>query len=139
MAQTSSDPESDQGGGPTEYGARQLRDDAIRLFPACPIVPEGEIEGVHYYISLLENFITKALAEGDIDTACAVCEFVGMALIRPAADTEIENAVAVSFLDLETLNSSAGGRLLLERLPKNLRQVLEEQEQRIARLTGPVA
>jgi hypothetical protein len=106
------------------YGTRAFCEDVEhqwgRFFPLV----KGE--GIHFQMHCLANGIRDAFTAGDTRLGRKILAFVEDALIRADSRSEIENAVAISFLEPQEIE-----RLGIDKdIPENVRRVLDEQELR---------
>jgi len=92
---------------------------------------EAEPGAIHTQMSYLARAVKDSVSSGDTRIAEEVLAFLDEVLRRPDAISEIENAVAISFLELSDIAVLGIGTVL----PQTVRRVLEEQQQRWQRAT----
>ncbi len=111
------------------YGSAQFSRDAIARFPSLRDL-EFDAELLHPQMGTLAAAMREALLAGDTHLPLQICAFVSEALSKHNAILEIENAVAISFVEAYELRSTAAGKAILKLMPDNVRRVLLEQEKR---------
>jgi len=104
--------------------------DAVERFPQLREELEAEADLLHVQMATLAKAVLSWVSSGQTALALDVCAFVDEALGQPRAISEIENAVAISFVQLGDLRAAAGGGAVLRQLPIRVRRVLVEQEAR---------
>jgi hypothetical protein len=110
------------------YDERAFTEEAIRRWGN--LIPMLRDERVHFQMGCLANEVKRSFSSGNPKLGREILAFVEDALVR-ASVSEIENAVAISFLepsDIEALG-------IAEYLPENVRRVLDEQQRRWQRAT----
>ena len=90
------------------------------------ILPFIKDEGVHFQMGCLANGIKNAFAAGDARLGREILAFVEDALMRAGFYSEIENAVAISFLEPDDIERLG----IAKEVPENIRRVLDEQKRR---------
>ena len=94
--------------------------DLCERFPT--VVKDDPLDNVHYAMSALAEGIRTACAAARPGDANAMLDFLGAVLERDDLCSEIENAVAISFLEADELDA-----LVLARPPPvRVRQILDE-------------
>ena len=111
------------------YGNAQFSRDVIARFPSLRDL-ELDAELLHPQMGTLAAAVREAVRAGDTHLPLEVCAFVGEALSKPNAISEIENAVALSFVEAYELGGTATGRAVLKLMPDHVRGILLEQEKR---------
>jgi hypothetical protein len=91
---------------------------------------KGVVLALHIHMATLAGIVRCALGEDDLAKIQAVSEFLDDALKHPRAVSEIETAVAISFVDVREFRAHANGERALSRLPTRVRQILLEQDRR---------
>ena len=76
-------------------------------------------------MSVLREAVLAALRSRDVALAGRVCTFVEEALAQPRAESELANAVAISFVAREEFLASATGQEVWERLGPLVKRMLE--------------
>jgi hypothetical protein len=114
----------------SSYGNAEFSRDVIERFPTLRSELEFNAQLLHPQMGALAAAIRDAIASGDTRLPLQVCAFLDEALRKPNAISEIENAVAISFLEAHELRQTATGKTLLERMPESIRSILLEQERR---------
>ena len=112
------------------YGSAEFSRDVIRQFPSLQSDLEEDAGLLHVQMGTLGGSVRQAIASGDLALPLQVCRFLGEILARKRLHPEIENAVAISFVDAKILRESDAGRQLLDQMPKRVREVLLDQERR---------
>lgn len=112
------------------YGAAQFSADAISRFPTLGSDLREDAELLHVQMGTLAEAVRAALRLGDSQLPSEVCEFLAWVLNQPHAVSEIENAVAISFVEAEEFRASKVGLEVLARMPATVRGVLVAQEAR---------
>src|SRR5262249_51330157 len=102
--------------------------DAITRFPTLREELEEDEGLLHLQMSTLARAVGRSVATGNVGLAKDIFAFVDQALRHPKASPEIENAVALSFIEPSDLRKSELGRTLLAGMPPTLKAVLLEQE-----------
>ena len=111
----------DQGHVAPRYGAAAFAADARERLP--PTTPAADLVGVHATMAALADAARRAIATGDLPALRRLSAFVAAAAGRPDADPEIENAVAVSFLEPDDL-AGPHGPAAWDALPERLRTLV---------------
>ena len=112
------------------YGARAFCADACARFPELAGALRGVPEAIHLQMSVLGQTVRAALGRGDAASAERVCAFVEKALAQPRAESELANAVCVSFVEREEFLASATGQEVWNRLGPLVKRTLDEQAER---------
>ena len=112
------------------YGNAEFSRDAMRLFEGLRDELADNADLLHPQMGTLAGAVRRSVESGDIGLSLRICEFLGAVLANPKAISEIENAVAISFVEAHELRATDVGRMLLERMPDRVRSVLLEQERR---------
>ena len=108
------------------YDELAFSKDAVALFGEQ--IPElGEdVSSIHTQVGLLGSFIRKSK---DGFVAKKIFDFLEQVLANPKATSEIENAVAISFLSASELRDPIAGQVYWRNIPSNLKHVLVTQEE----------
>lgn len=85
---------------------------------------------LHVQMATLGAAVLAWVGSGQSASALRVCAFLDEVLGNPRAVSEIENAVAISFVRLSDLRATAAGNAVLRQLPIRVLRVLEAQEAR---------
>jgi hypothetical protein len=112
------------------YGNAQFSADAIARFPKLSADLEENAELLHVQMGTLAGAIRDSLMNGDTEFPLAICAFLDEVLQNPRAISEIENAVAISFVEASEFRTSVAGIDVLSQMPKSVRGVLLDQEAR---------
>ena len=112
------------------YGAASFGRDAARQFPDLASDFEEDLELLHVHMATLAGLVRDAIADGDLDTVARVGAFLDTVLEHPGAVSEIENAVAISFVDAREFRSLPHGSEAFRCLPGGVRRILKEQARR---------
>jgi hypothetical protein len=110
------------------YDAGQFSRDVIASFPELRAELVQNAGLLHVQMGTLATAVRKGIASGDLVLALQVCVFLDTLLANPRAHAEIENAVAISFLEAVELRNTTAGRSFLDQLPARIREILREQE-----------
>jgi len=110
------------------YDSEQFSSDAIASFPELRAELVQNAGLLHVQMGTLATAVRKGIASGDLVLALQVCVFLDTLLANPRAHPEIENAVAISFLEAVELRNTTAGRSFLDQLPARIREILREQE-----------
>jgi hypothetical protein len=113
-----------------EYGNAQFSADAIARFPKLSTDLEEDAELLHVQMGTLAGAIRDSLATGDAEFPIAICAFLAEVLQNPRAISEIENAVALSFVEAREFRAYPAGIEVLAQMPEVVRVVLLDQEAR---------
>jgi len=111
------------------YGNAQFSRDVIARFPSLRDL-ELDAELLYPQMGTLAAAVREAVLAGDTHLPLQICAFIGEALSKPNAIAEIENAVALSFVEAYELRRTTTGKAVLTLMPDNVRRVLLEQERR---------
>lgn len=112
------------------YGNEQFSRDVIDNFAGLREELEENAGLLHVQMGTLSRAVRSALSSGDTDLPLRVCTFLDKALAQPRAIPEIENAVAILFVEAYEFRATAVGHTVLSRMPERVRQILLAQEQR---------
>jgi hypothetical protein len=112
------------------YGEEQFSRDVIASFPNLRGRLEENSGALHIQVGILASALRSALGLGDAEFPLQVCAFLDKTLAQPRAIPEIENALAISFVEARELRETVAGRAILTRMPERVRQILLEQERR---------
>jgi hypothetical protein len=104
----------------------QLQGAALERFPELAADLDGD--GIHFVMAALARTVLAAAERGDETRARSVFDFLDGLLDRRDLDREIPNAIALSFVEPESLLRSAAGRRVWDAAPKRLRSLLVEDE-----------
>ena len=99
------------------YDGAALGHDAVQRFPKLQRNLEEADGLIHLIMSALAGAAREALASETPAAANDVFDFVAEALANPRASSEIENAVAISFIEARELRSSEAGCGALSAMP----------------------
>ena len=105
------------------YDAAAFGRDVLLNFSEFSELFDEDPELLHVHMGTLAGIVRTSVKTRELDTAARVCEFLGAALENPRAIAEIENAVALSFVEPRELRETATGRSLLESMPEPVRSV----------------
>src|SRR5262245_12845222 len=81
------------------YGNAQFSADAVSRFPSLRSDLEEDAELLHVQMGTLAGAVRVALNRGETQLPLEICAFLDEALKNPRAISEIENAVAISFVE----------------------------------------
>ena len=112
------------------YGNAEFSRDVIERFPELRDDLEFDADLLHPQMGTLAAAVLHAIEKGDALLPQKICAFLDEALGKPYAIAEIENAVAISFVEPLQLRKSSAGRLLLRTMPDRVRKIIIEQEDR---------
>jgi hypothetical protein len=112
------------------YGNVKFSADAISRFPSLKADLEEDAELLHVQMGTLAGAVRKALERNGTQHPLEICAFLDEVLRNPRAISEIENAVAISFVEAKEFRASAAGQEVLSRMPVTVRDVLLAQEAR---------
>jgi hypothetical protein len=105
------------------FRGRQFQAAVLETFPDLR-AEIGEDDGIHIVMSALERAVMESLRAGNDSRARAVVGFLDALLNRADLDPEIPNAIAISFVEPVSLESSTLGRRLWEDMPERIRQLM---------------
>jgi hypothetical protein len=91
------------------YGNAQFSRDVIARFPSLSDL-ELDAELLHPQVGTLAAAVREAVRAGDTHLPLQICMFIDEALSKPNAIAEIENAVALSFVEAYELRATATGK-----------------------------
>ena len=112
------------------YGNAQFIAEAVHRFPWLKSDFQEDTESLHLQMATLAEAVRLALEQGSTDLPLDVCSFLAGVLQNPNVISEIENAVAISFVEVEELRASESGLKVLARMPPKLRDALLTQRGR---------
>ena len=112
------------------YGSKQFSDDAIESLPELREDLEYERDLLHPQISILASTLRHAVDAGDSALPQKICTFLERALSKQGAVAEIENAIAISFVQPFELRKTPTGRFVLRTMPASVRRIILDQEER---------
>ena len=112
------------------YGNSQFSVDAMSRFPSLSVALEEDAERLHVQMGTLAGAVRVALERGETHLPLEICAFLDEVLRNPRAISEIENAVAISFVEAQEFRASTAGNEVLTRMPEAVRSVLLSQESR---------
>jgi hypothetical protein len=112
------------------YGNAEFSRDVIQKFSSLQDALEQDAGLLHPQMFTLAVALRRALELGDTGLPMQICGFLDEVLRKRNAISEIENAIAISFVEAHELKVSALGRTVLEKMPEAVRRVLLEQERR---------
>jgi hypothetical protein len=121
---------ADGGGILDSYGNAEFSRDVIDRFPLLRNDLELDVDLLHPQMGTLAAGLRRAVESGDTHVPLQICAFLNEALGKPNAISEIENAVAISFVEAQELRRSATGKAVLRMMPASVRGILLEQEKR---------
>ena len=113
-----------------QYGNAEFSRDVLAAFPSLRSDLLDNANLLHPQMGTLGSAVRASLADGDAGSALRICEFLEDVLGKPNAISEMENAVALSFVAMCELRASNAGRELLQGLPARVRTILLAQERR---------
>jgi hypothetical protein len=104
------------------YGEKEFSTDVIEQFSGLIMELSEEPDMLHTQMGLLADAIRKNMSCTE-----AILNFIESILKRSDAILEIENAVAITFLELDELS-----KLVQEtKIPPTILKILKEQQQRL--------
>jgi len=112
------------------YGNAEFSADAISRFPELRADLEEDANLLHVQMGTLAGAVRTSLAKGDTELPLAICTFLAEILGNARAISEIENAVAISFVEAREFRATSAGTNALSRMPDIVRGVLLAQEAR---------
>ena len=112
------------------YGNPEFSRDVMARFPELREALEENAERLHVQMGTLASAVRSAIESGDQQFPVRVCAFLADAVEQPRANPEIENAVAISFVEAYELRESKIGQRVLAWMPERVRRILLEQEAR---------
>ena len=111
-------------------GNAEFSADAISRFPELSADLEEDANLLHVQMGTLAGAVRTSLAKGDSKLSLAICAFLAEILGNARAISEIENAVAISFVEAKEFRATSAGINVLSRMPDTVRDVLLAQEAR---------
>ena len=112
------------------YGNEQFSRDVLDAFVDLREELEENANLLHVQMGTLSGAVRSALRSADTEFPLRVCAFLHRALRQPRAIPEIENAIAISFVEAYEFRATPAGQIVLSRMPDRIRQILLEQENR---------
>ncbi len=106
------------------YGGGELSRDAKARFPQLHSELQEAADLIHAVVAVLGRATAEAVREGQLATVLEVCAFLEEALSNPRADSEIENAIRLSFPCLEEIAINSTGREAADKMPVRLKRVV---------------
>jgi hypothetical protein len=91
---------------------------------------EEDTNLLHVQMGTLAGAGRKSLENGDAALPLAICAFLAEVLGNVRTVSEIENAVAISFVEAKELRTTSVGVNVLAQMPDIVRSVLLAQEAR---------
>src|SRR5262245_4888736 len=99
------------------YDNAQFSRDVIARFPSLQDDLAFDAELLHPQMGTLAAALRAAVLAGDTGLPLQICAFLDEALRRPNAITQIENAIAISFVEAHELRNTAVGTAVLKLMP----------------------
>ena len=112
------------------YGNEQFSRDVTDNFGDLRDELEENAGLLHVQMGTLAAAVRRALGSGDAAFPLRVCAFLDKTLAHPRAIPEIENAVAISFVDACEFRGTEPGQTVLGQMPERVRVILLDQEKR---------
>ena len=112
------------------YGNAEFSRDVIARFPSLRSDLEFYAELLHPQMGTLAAAVREAILAGDTHLPLQICVFLDETLSKPNAIAEIENAIAISFVEAYELRHTEAGEVVLKLMPGSVRRILLEQEKR---------
>ena len=81
-------------------------------------------DGIHLAVAALARYVMEKITANDIPRAASLLSYLDEILRWPDVDPEIENAVAISFVEPAELESTPSGRLVWDQMPPRLRHLM---------------
>lgn len=113
------------------YGNAEFSREVIDRFPILRNDLEFDVDLLHPQMGTLAALIRQSMELGDTHLPMQILAFLDEVLRKPNAIAEIENAVAISFIEARELRRTSTGEAILRMMPASVRRVLLEQENRI--------
>jgi len=109
---------------PEYFGPRCFSEKAVARFPELSAQLTHEAGNIHGQICTLASAARAAFESADTALLSRVFEFLAEILARQRLHPEIENAVAISFLEPAEFEQSDAGRRAWLLLPERLKRIL---------------
>src|SRR5262245_38372119 len=91
------------------YGNAEFSRDVVARFPVLRDALECDADLLHPQMGTLAAALRRAVESGDTHLPLQICSFLEEALRKPNAIAEIENAVAISFVEAYELRLTPTG------------------------------
>jgi len=112
------------------YGSADFSRDVIRKFPMLQAELQEDVGLLHMQMGTLSKIVLQAITSGELVFPLQICEFLDSVLSRECVHPEIENSLAISFIEASALRQSKIGRQLLKKMPSRVEKILIDQERR---------
>jgi hypothetical protein len=112
---------------PEYFGSRSFSAEASMRFPRLAARLTEESECIHLQMGTLGATAREAIEHGDFLLLVSFFEFLESVLGRANVHSEIENAMAISFLSPVEFEKTEAGRRAWELLPARLKHVLQKE------------
>ena len=106
------------------YDGTDLARDAIARFPALKSQLVEADERIHALVHVLGRATLQAVREEKMAAILEIWSFLEQVLSKPRADSEIENAVCISFVNQGELVINSTGRQAADKMPVRLRRAV---------------
>ena len=108
---------------PVKFSAKEFRDVVINIFPEIEKnIDEGS--GVHVIYGVLTERCQTAIKNGEFGKLKNLFEILDNVITLKDTDSEIENGIQISFLQLTDFADPKNGKSAFELLPQSLKQII---------------
>ena len=111
------------------FGEQAFFKAVLRQFPHLERDLGSETH-IHSVMAVLHSACASAIEAGEFGMLEKILSFLDQVLANPKRDSEIENAVAISFLEPAILRQTANGQHALEIMPDRIKLIILESERR---------
>jgi hypothetical protein len=109
------------------YDERSFSQDALRKLPELATELKAEESLLHVQMGILSHVVQEEITENNLELTPRIFAFLEEALAHPRAISEIANAIAISFVELDVMQKTDAGRRAIETMPPNLKSVLMQE------------
>jgi hypothetical protein len=109
------------------YDERAFSRDVIRELPELASELSSEEDLLHVQVGVLGRVTREEIERNNLQLASRIFVFLEKALAHPRAISEIANAIAISFVELEELQRTDAGRRALEMMPPRLKECVTQE------------
>ena len=108
---------------PVKFSAKEFRDVVINIFPEIERYIDNGSE-VHVIFGVLTERCQTAIKNGEFTKLKNLFEVLDNVIALKDTDSEIENGIKISFLQLTDFADPKNGKAVFELLPQSLKQII---------------
>jgi hypothetical protein len=109
------------------YDERAFSQDALCKLPELATELKAEESLLHVQMGVLSHVVQEEITENNLELTPRIFAFLEEALAHPRAISEIANAIAISFVELDVMQKTDAERRAIETMPPNLKSVLMQE------------